>query len=305
MKEPLTTPDVDLRNFAFMPLDVVRLRDSDLVAQASDAAFRAAVLLWCAAWHQVPAGSLPDDERALAHLSGFGRDLRSWRSVRDEALRGFEKCSDDRLYHLVIAEKAIEAWSKKQAFKKRTAAARATKAAKASVTEPETGDVADHKGQGTGDRGQGQATAANAAAATPPPPALDDLRKACVEAAGRDFSKGFGLIVELATVHPVETRILPIIRECVADMVTRGEKAHSWAYFAEAISDPLRDAPAQAAPLVEFVWCEKGTPEFERGNAARVARGEPPWRGVPSRNQGDRIGASFPAADVREERAQA
>ncbi len=143
------------------------------------------------------------------------------------------------------------------------------------------------------------ATAADAAAATPPPPALDDLRKACVEAAGRDFTKGFGLIVELATVHPVETRILPIIRECVADMATRGEKAHSWAYFAEAISDPLRDAPAPAAPLVEFVWCEKGSPEFERGNAARVARGEPPWKGVPSRNQGSQIGASFPAADVR------
>lgn len=305
MKEPLTTPDVDLRNFAFMPLDVVRLRDSDLVAQASDAAFRAAVLLWCAAWHQVPAGSLPDDERALAHLSGFGRDLRSWRSVRDEALRGFEKCSDDRLYHPVIAEKAIEAWSKKQAFKKRTAAARATKAAKASVTEPETGDVADHKGQGTGDRGQGQATAANAAAATPPPPALDDLRKACVEAAGQDFPKGFGLIVEQSALYSVEERILPIIRDAAADAAKAGGPIRSWAYFAEAIGDPLRGSPGASAPLVDYVWCEKGTPEFDRGNAARVARGEKTFNGFPSRHQGGKIGASFPAADVREERAQA
>ena len=33
-------------------------------------AFRAGVLLWCAAWHQVPAGSLPDDDvepQALRH----------------------------------------------------------------------------------------------------------------------------------------------------------------------------------------------------------------------------------------------
>lgn len=148
------------------------------------------------------------------------------------------------------------------------------------------------------------ATAANAAAATPPP-ALDDLRKACIEAAGRDFSKGFGLIVELATVHPVETRILPIIRECVADMTTRGEKAHSWAYFAEAIMDEHRAAPPAPAPLVEHVWCEKGSPEFERGNAARVARGEIPWSGFPSRHHGGSVGASFPASDVREERAQA
>lgn len=304
MKEPLTTPDVDLRNFAFMPLDVVRLRDSDLVAQASDAAFRAAVLLWCAAWHQVPAGSLPDDERALAHLSGFGRDLRSWRSVRDEALRGFEKCSDDRLYHPVIAEKAIEAWNKKQAFKKRTAAARATKAAKASVTEPETDDVAGHKGQGTGDRGQGQATAAKAAAATPPPPGLDDLRRLCVEAAGRDFPKGFGLIVELYTQHSLEDRILPIIRDATADAEKAGETIRTWAYFAQPISDPLRASPGAPAPLVAHVWCEAGSPEFERGNAARIARGEEPWRGLPSRHH-DRKGASFPAADVRDDRAQA
>lgn len=303
MNEPLTTADVDLRDFAFMPLDVVRLRDSDLVAQASDAGFRAAVLLWCAAWHQIPAASLPDDERALAHLSGFGRDLKGWRSVRDEALRGFEKCSDHRLYHPVIAEKAIEAWSRKQAFKKRTAAARATKAAKASVTEPETDDVAGHKGQGTGDRGQGQATAARAAAA-PPPLGLDELKRLCVEAAGQDFSKGFGLIVELSAIHSIEDRILPIIRETMADAAKAGEAVRSWAYFAQAISDPLRTSPGAPAPLVEYVWCDVDSPEFERGNAARIARGEEPWRGLPSRHH-DREGASFPAADVREDRAMA
>lgn len=300
MKEPLTTPDVDLRNFAFMPLDVVRLRDSDLVAQASDAAFRAAVLLWCAAWHQVPAGSLPDDERALAHLSGFGRDLRSWRSVRDEALRGFEKCSDDRLYHPVIAEKAIEAWNKKQAFKKRTAAARATKAAKASVTEPETDDAAGHKGQGTGDRGQGQATAAKAAAAGPPPLDIEDFRMRCIKAAGDDWRAGFGKIRALAEAGvSIEDRILPVIRTVAAELRQQRKTVTSWGWFAEAIADEDRRAEP-AEPTAETVWCPISSPEFAAGNRARARRGEAPYRGIPSRHQAGEKGAYHLKSDLAE-----
>ena len=48
LPSPLTPPDCDLRDFPFMPLDVVRLRDSDLAATESAEAFRSAVLLWCA-----------------------------------------------------------------------------------------------------------------------------------------------------------------------------------------------------------------------------------------------------------------
>jgi hypothetical protein len=109
MTEPLTPPDLDLRDFDWMPLDVARLRDSDLSVLAPGDAFRAAVLLWCASWHQIPAASLPAEDRLLANLAGYGRDLKGWSSVRDDALRGFVKCSDGRLYHPVVAEKAIEA----------------------------------------------------------------------------------------------------------------------------------------------------------------------------------------------------
>lgn len=109
MTAPLTPIESDLRDFAFMPLDVIRLVDSDLTAIASGDEFKAAVILWCKAWHQVPAASLPDDDRMLAHLSGYGRDVKGWQKVRDVALRGFVKCDDGRLYHPVIAEKAIEA----------------------------------------------------------------------------------------------------------------------------------------------------------------------------------------------------
>lgn len=118
---PLVPADVDLRGLPFMPLDVNRLRDSDLAIEASGDEFRAAVLLWCASWNQVPAGSLPDAEQALAAYAGFGRDLKSWKKVRDGALRGFVKCSDGRLYHPVVAEKAIDAWAQRVEHRKAVA----------------------------------------------------------------------------------------------------------------------------------------------------------------------------------------
>lgn len=110
---PLTPGDCDLRDFAFMPLDVVRLRDSDLAATEDPEACWAAVLLWAASWHQVPAASLPDDDRVLANLAGYGRVVREWQKVRAGALRGWLRCTDGRLYHPVVAEKANEAWKGK------------------------------------------------------------------------------------------------------------------------------------------------------------------------------------------------
>jgi hypothetical protein len=125
--KPLTQPDCDLRDFSFMPLDVVRLRDSDLAALESAEAFRAAVLLWCASWHQLPAASLPDDDRVLANLAGFGRVVKEWQKVRQGALRGWVVCDDGRLYHSVIAEKANEAWQRKLEQAWRTECARIKK----------------------------------------------------------------------------------------------------------------------------------------------------------------------------------
>lgn len=120
MIEPLTPPDCDLRDFAFMPLDGARLFGSEFHALASDAAWRAGVTLWLKAWHQVPAASLPDDDIQLARLAELGRDVRAWRKAREQALRGWIKCSDGRLYHPVVAEKANEAWSKKQSYRDRS-----------------------------------------------------------------------------------------------------------------------------------------------------------------------------------------
>lgn len=110
---PLVAAEVDLSDFKYMELDVRRLRDSRFGAEVSGDAFRAGVMLWCASWHQVPAGSVPDDDIELANLAGYGRFVKEWRKIRPQALQGFVLCADGRLYHEVVAEKANAAWLSK------------------------------------------------------------------------------------------------------------------------------------------------------------------------------------------------
>jgi hypothetical protein len=110
---PLLPASVDLRDFPFMPMESQRLFSSEFHAQATDAEWRAGVTLWLKSFHQVPAASLPDDDIALARLAEFGRNVRSWMRVRRGALRGWMRCADGRLYHRVVAEKALEAWVEK------------------------------------------------------------------------------------------------------------------------------------------------------------------------------------------------
>jgi hypothetical protein len=156
--DPLVPPEVDLRNFTYMPLDVVRLRDSDIAGVEDGEVFRAAVLAWCAAWHQVPAASLPDDDAVLARLTGYGRDLATWKRVREAgALRGFVRCSDGRLYHPVVAEKALEAWDKKGRQAERTRRATEAAAERARVRrESVTDSVTDSKERRGEEREEGK-----------------------------------------------------------------------------------------------------------------------------------------------------
>lgn len=112
---PPVPADVDLRSFDDMPVDVARLRTADMQVEVTPEQGWYGFQLWCASWHQVPAASLPNDDAKLAFLAGLGRDLRTWKRVRSGALRGFELCSDGRLYHSVVAEKALKAWDVKRA----------------------------------------------------------------------------------------------------------------------------------------------------------------------------------------------
>jgi hypothetical protein len=121
---PLSPADCDITDFPFMPMEIHRLFNSEFHARSDDAAWRAGITLWLKSFHQVPAGSVPDDDVSLARLAEMGRDVKAWRKIRDQAMYGWIKCSDGRFYHPVVAEKAAEAWTGKKAQRARTAKAR-------------------------------------------------------------------------------------------------------------------------------------------------------------------------------------
>lgn len=113
---PMTPADCNLQDFKFMPLDVARLRGSELASDETPEACWAALMLWCASWHEIPAGSIPDNNQWQAKAAGYvarGKIAKEWADVREGAMRGYITCSDGRLYHPVVAEKANDAWVSK------------------------------------------------------------------------------------------------------------------------------------------------------------------------------------------------
>ena len=100
----------------WFPLHHRRLLGSRFAATVGEAAAFRAVMLWCAAADQDPAGTLPDDEAELSHLAGLGRDRGAWRRVRDGALYGWtavrvtgEGKVARRLAHPVVTEIMVQA----------------------------------------------------------------------------------------------------------------------------------------------------------------------------------------------------
>lgn len=111
---PLVPPEVDLRDFQFMPLYGARLLDSEtwLLCDADEKV--AALALWWKSWHQTPAASLPDNDRLLASLAGYGVAVKAWLAVKTNSMRGWKKCADGRLYHPIVADIALDSWHGKQ-----------------------------------------------------------------------------------------------------------------------------------------------------------------------------------------------
>ena len=100
-----------------MPFDVQYWRDSDFTVRASGDEFRACMMLCWASWHQVPAGSIPDDDRVLAALCGLGRTtqaVKEWIEIREAVLYDWVLCDDGRFYHPKVAEKVLTAWNGRQ-----------------------------------------------------------------------------------------------------------------------------------------------------------------------------------------------
>jgi uncharacterized protein YdaU (DUF1376 family) len=114
---PLVESHVDCTDLDGFMLNVERLMASELVAVSSHEVVAAALFLWCRAWKQRPAASLPDDDRIL---SSFCRlPLHRFRVLKAQVLRGFVKCSDGRLYHRFLSADAVRAFEKKKAHRSR------------------------------------------------------------------------------------------------------------------------------------------------------------------------------------------
>lgn len=114
MADQLPTPpvpdDADLTAFKFMPLEVQRLRRSKawLICKRKPELAFYMLNLWTASWHELPAGSLEDDEDVLADAAMCSPE--KWTKVRRDVMRGWVKHSDGRLYHPVVAEKVMDSW---------------------------------------------------------------------------------------------------------------------------------------------------------------------------------------------------
>lgn len=131
-----------LSSHDWVPLYINRLLTSDFVAYALAEGRRAdigtALILWSESFKQDPAGTLPDDDVALARLAGYGGDVAAWRAVRAGALYGWSVCHIDgervaaghnkaRLGHPVIASICHDMYKRKRGRdQNRTAGAFAT-----------------------------------------------------------------------------------------------------------------------------------------------------------------------------------
>lgn len=123
---PLVPPDIDLRGLDWMPLFGDRLFGSVtwITAPTSDARIASLRLWWHAFAKEVPAASLPDDDKLLAEYAGYGVAVKAWQRVRPASMRGWIKCADGRLYHPVVAEIAMDAWDRRAASRRKRAADR-------------------------------------------------------------------------------------------------------------------------------------------------------------------------------------
>ncbi len=271
---PMTPPNCDLRDFPFMPLDVVRLRDSDITAISNGDEFRCAVLLWCASWHQVPAASIPDDDIVLSQFAGFGRVVKEWKKVREGALRGWIKCSDGRLYHPVVAEKACEAWNSRIAYRERKEAERKRKAEerakKKSLDDIQTdqpcppdistlsagqdkGQIDDFHGLppenaliGTVDSGEGQWTVDRDSKSSSPPPRLSDDFSPQSPADWLDFfSDEHGIHIDHHSIHD-RKKFWPLATAWARSGVTVGQMRMAVHKAQSEAKEPIAYLPAYA-----------------------------------------------------------
>lgn len=107
---PPVPADCDLTGYPFMPLPVRWVTSGTFLKATTGSEFKAAFLLLCHSWLQVPAASIPGDDRALADLLHL--TARQWKRVRDRALHGWSLHADGRFYHHEVVALALRAWTR-------------------------------------------------------------------------------------------------------------------------------------------------------------------------------------------------
>lgn len=119
----MSTGDLDVRCLPYMPLQIEQLRKSKAWLRCRRRPELGFYLmnLWMRAWHEVPAGSIEDDDDVLADAAMCSPE--KWGEFRPLLLEGWE-VRDGRVYHRTVTELATEAFGKLRKNQKRTEAAR-------------------------------------------------------------------------------------------------------------------------------------------------------------------------------------
>ncbi len=150
--------DLDVQCLPYMPLQIERLRKSKAWLRCKrnpEIAFYM-VNLWMRAWHEIPAGSIEDDDDVLADAAMCSPDR--WEELKDDILKGWDR-RDGRVWHSTVIEIATEAVGKLRMNKSRTAAAREARELQRqssvtdTVTENVTDSVTKHEGKGREEKG--------------------------------------------------------------------------------------------------------------------------------------------------------
>lgn len=265
---PLVPADVDLRGFEFMPLFGDRLFKSETWISASADAKVAALRLWWDSYgHEVPAGSLPDNDGLLAEYAGYGVMVKAWKKLKPQAMRGYILCSDGRWYHPLVAELAMDGWKervrnreKQRAWRERNQQKDRNVTVTETVTKPGTEPLC-HAGQG---EGQGQREVKTSGTDVPggkPPMKPDEII----------FGYGVPLLTNAGTAEKQARSFLGGLR-----------KSHGDA----AVIDKLREC-LKLKPLQPLEWLAAALPpdgakghskqtQLESRNAAVVAAWVPP-----------------------------
>jgi len=221
LPSPLTPAECDLSGYDWFPLKHKRLTRSAWWIRASDRAKALNIDLWCAAYQEVPAASLPDDDVALSDLAGFGRrDVAAWLEVKEEVLACWTLCADGRWYHPTLAEVACEAWAtrletiqQREADRERKRQKRAGGSPDASdgLPDPSDGRPSDVQRTGTGNppenalKGQDK-TGHREADASPSPRKGADGGGVAGDAAWREVQTLYGDLVAKGRGSPMQAK---------------------------------------------------------------------------------------------------